>query len=88
MSGKKTFCISQEEYIKFGCPHCGCLWGYFVMVYQKTGLWKCLNSKCRGKCHVLGADLNVSSIREGKMRPKLERHPRYGIPGWSPKLDS
>ncbi len=89
MTKKKSFCISQREHKFSGCPRCGCLHGYPVITFKKTGWWRCLSpAGCRERYFVVEDGQEISDIIEGSFYPRLQGYPRYGIPGWSPKSNS
>ncbi|MGL6202084.1 MAG: hypothetical protein ACRC3H_24460 [Lachnospiraceae bacterium] len=76
--------ISYIDYIKFGCPQCGCDYGIAGNVSGGgTSTAKC--KEC-GETYVVLADGVKESaflIGEDREKPVLQKHPRKGTP-WHP----
>ncbi len=71
--------ISVIEFNKFGCPYCGFRSGFTPTSYGGAAVWQC--GECGKTCCVLGEGIVKSSIGfGGNFYPKLQAHPRHGIP--------
>ena len=93
MSGNNIIAISIEDYLKYGCPYCGCdsARGGFMST-NRTHIGVC--RECEKSFVILHDKCKKSDIGfglgDGKYAyPELQEHPRKGIPWhpWIPKDD-
>lgn len=81
MSG--PIAVSFKEFEVSGCPHCGYRSGYSRMSGQGATVWSCAD--CGVGCVILAEGVEVSPVGFGRedretIYPKLQPHPRRGIP--------
>jgi hypothetical protein len=80
----RTIAISVSDLQKFGCPYCGYRSGSSSIGCGGSALWKC--GECDKSCAVLTNGVVISTIgincneRDEIQYPKLQSHPRQGIP--------
>lgn len=72
--------VSETELNQFGCPYCGYRSGYVSLSGRGTAVWRCGDSECGKTCCVLARGIRRSRIGLGDLYPKLQPHPRRGIP--------
>lgn len=72
--------VSAAELQEFGCPHCGYRSGYTPISGGGAAAWTCGDEECGKTCCVLAEGITKSSIGFGDFYPKLQAHPRRGIP--------
>jgi hypothetical protein len=79
MSGGRVCAVAVEEVQQFGCAHCGCETGKYVLTTDNTAAFSC--SECRNTTLVLREGTTVSSIGiGGDHYPEVQAHPRRGTP--------
>lgn len=89
-----TIAIKQNDYLKYGCPHCGCDSSYVSSGCYASNTVPCTCRECRQVFILLANDLKKSSIGFGTGKkdkngkeifeyPELQEHPRKGTP-WHP----
>lgn len=75
--------VSVKELKQFGCPYCGCSIGSTWVSGMGAFIWECAD--CEGQCIGLSEGSVISPFGIGSkdgpaIHPKLQKHPRYGIP--------
>lgn len=82
----KTLAVSANDANKYGCPHCGGIYGYPIVQDGSSVLWSC--DGCGQTSIYLATGVKVSTIGVGNSYPRLCRHPRKGHPTNRNKLVS
>lgn len=73
-----SIAISGSDFEKFGCPHCGGIFGTVRISGHGSALWDC---SCGNGCVILSDGITQSSISLGNSPPlKLQEHPRKDKP--------
>ncbi len=78
----KIFAVALDEFVKWGCPHCGFRSGTSPISVRGSSLWQC--GECGKGCIILSIGVVKSSIgiggEDSTIYPELTNHPRKGIP--------
>lgn len=73
----KLLAIWQKDFIDYGCPHCGGIFGYSPMSGGGAEVWIC--SACKERTIIIfGCFIKVSPIGINGINPSLSEHPRKG----------
>lgn len=70
--------ISQDEFNKWGCPHCG--YRSVTTPISGQGAACAFCGECRKGFHILAEGISESPFSTAGKAPKLQEHPRKGIP--------
>jgi len=74
--------ISYKDYLKYGCPKCGCDVSN-TMNFRTGDTLPVICEECKTEFIILADGLKQSRLTFGDEAPKLQEHPRKGIP-WHP----
>src|SRR5689334_6390954 len=74
----EVLAVSESELSEFGFPYCGYRSGAVIMSAGTSGVWCC--GDCDRQCCVLAPGVEVSTVSFGDMLPRLQAHPRRGVP--------
>jgi len=79
--------VHQSEFQKFGCPHCGGIYGYSNLSGGGAAVWNCSEPDCGKVSVVVSDELTESPIGIDGHNPKVQPHPRRGKPVDHKKLE-
>jgi hypothetical protein len=74
--------VSEQDFIDYGCPNCGGIFGFYPISGGGAGVWDC--SDCGAQTVIFGKFLTTfnqpSPIAVNNVRPVLVSHPKSGQP--------
>ncbi len=68
--------ISQSDFDRYGCPHCGNKNGYTLFSVPEAVVWICKRQECGETACILADSVERSPICfDGRLYPSVQKHP-------------
>jgi len=74
----KVIAVSNEDFQRCGCPHCGDIFGYSNISGGGAANWNC--NGCDQSCIILADGVTKSPMGVGDVYPEMQDHPRHDKP--------
>jgi hypothetical protein len=79
----EVIAVSYEDLMNYGCPYCGCDSSSLIYKFDSCHFLRCANPECQEVIISLGEGVTESPIGINGYFPRIQKHPKYGIPCWS-----